>query len=101
MVEVTDEELRALATRIGNVVESVRSELSTLENKLSDVSSAWTGQAATAYQNLREQWNTEANDIFRTLGEIREAVEQTEATYVASDQDQQSSFSRIQSVMRG
>ncbi|GEL48724.1 WXG100 family type VII secretion target [Cellulomonas hominis] len=71
-------------------------ELSALEGKLSGIGSHWQGQGAVAFNTLMARWRDDANKIVSALNEFEANLLASQSTYTASDEAQQSTFSRLQ-----
>ncbi|MEZ0095400.1 WXG100 family type VII secretion target [Streptacidiphilus sp. EB129] len=95
----TADEMRAFSARISDVNGQIQQELGRLNNLVSSITSGWQGDAAQSYHRLQEQWNTDADKLNRVLNEIKEAIDQTSATYTSNEQEQHSSISKITSAL--
>ncbi|NLU69684.1 WXG100 family type VII secretion target [Streptomyces sp. HNM0574] len=94
---VTEDELRALSTKITEVNGSVQGEVKRLDGVISQIASGWQGQAATAYHRLQQQWNEDARKMNNILNDIKEAVDSTRQNYSATEEQQNQEVSKIMS----
>ncbi|WP_345697109.1 WXG100 family type VII secretion target [Kitasatospora terrestris] len=91
----TAEEMIAFANRIGQVNQDVQQEIGKLNNLVSEISSGWRGEAATAYQQMQTRFNEDANALNKVLDEIKQAIEATTKAYQQTEADQRSSVGGI------
>jgi WXG100 family type VII secretion target len=92
----TAEEMTAFSGRITTVTEQLHKEISTLNSLIDEVAGSWKGDAAIAYHNLQRQWNDDANDLFRILGEIGGAIDATTKGYSTTEEDQRTRLRGVQ-----
>lgn len=90
-----EEEMRAFATRIDTVNNSVQGEITRLQGVVDSITAGWKGDAANAYHTLQTQVNTDASKLNDILRSIREAIEITSKNYSQSDDEQRSSMASI------
>ena len=95
----TADEMRAFSARISDVNGQITQELGRLENLVSSITSGWQGQAAQSYTQLQQRWTEDANKLNQVLNEIKDAIDQTSASYTSTEQEQHSSISRITSAL--
>ncbi|WP_042409303.1 WXG100 family type VII secretion target [Streptacidiphilus carbonis] len=95
----TADEMRAFSGRISDVNAQIQAELSRLESLVSSITSGWQGSAAQSYNTLQQRWNADAGKLNKVLNEIKEAIDATTASYSGTEQDQQSSMSKIASAL--
>jgi WXG100 family type VII secretion target len=95
----TADEMRAFASRIGDVNSQIQGELSRLNSLVESITSGWQGEAASAYHRLQEQWNEDARKLNQVLDEIKNAIEQTSSQYQSTEQEQHSQVSNITAVL--
>ncbi|GAA2752484.1 MULTISPECIES: WXG100 family type VII secretion target [Kitasatospora] len=91
----TAEEMNAFANRIGEVNAQVQQEIGRLNNLVSEIAVGWKGAAATAYQQMQERFNKDAQDLNKVLDEIKQAIEATTKAYQQTEEDQRSSVGGI------
>lgn len=94
---VTEDDLRALSSKISEVNGSVQGEVKRLDGVISQIAGGWQGQAATAYNRLQQQWNEDARKMSNILNDIKEAVDSTRQNYTATEEQQNSEVSKIMS----
>jgi WXG100 family type VII secretion target len=92
----TAEEMRAFSARITQVNSQIQSEIQKLNALIGEVAGSWKGEAATAYHQLQERWNDDANSLNKVLDEIRQAIDATTKQYSATEDQQRSSLSGVQ-----
>lgn len=77
---LVDESLSGSGTQINAQAQAIVDELNTLYNQLQPLVESWTGQAASYFDPLMQEWNTAATGLFGTaseggiLGEIAAAM---------------------------
>ncbi|GLW75223.1 hypothetical protein Kpho02_75200 [Kitasatospora phosalacinea] len=91
----TAEEMTAFANRIGEVNQQVQGEIGRLNNLVSEISSGWKGAAASAYQQMQQQFNEDANALNKILDEIRQAIEATTKAYSMTEEEQRAAVGGI------
>lgn len=94
---VTEDELRALSSKISQVNSSIQGEVKRLDGVISGIASGWQGQAATSYNRLQQQWNEDARKMNNILNDIKEAVDSTRQNYSATEEQQNADVSKIMS----
>ncbi|WP_035846299.1 WXG100 family type VII secretion target [Kitasatospora azatica] len=92
----TAEEMRAFSARITEVNSQIQGEISKLNSLIGEVAGGWSGDAATAYHQLQEKWNDDANALNKVLDEIRQAIDTTTKQYSTTEDQQRSSISGVQ-----
>jgi WXG100 family type VII secretion target len=95
-VSAADGALKQGADAVAQSRGELQRELSSLEGKLSGIGSHWQGQGAVAFNQLMARWREDANKIVSALNEFESNLLTSQSTYTASDEAQQSSFSRLQ-----
>jgi WXG100 family type VII secretion target len=94
-VSAADGALKQGADVVARSRADLQRELSSLEGKLSGIGSHWQGQGAVAFTQLMARWREDANSIVSALGEFEQNLLSSQSTYTASDEAQQSVFSRL------
>ncbi|PYC81943.1 WXG100 family type VII secretion target [Streptomyces tateyamensis] len=92
----TAEEMTAFSAKIVQVNEQVQKEIQSLNGLIGEVAGGWTGDAATAYHQLQQRWNDDAQALNKVLDEIRQAIDATTKQYSATEDNQRSSISGVQ-----
>ncbi|MFD8483521.1 WXG100 family type VII secretion target [Kitasatospora sp. NPDC059673] len=92
---MTAEEMTSFANRIGEVNQQVQAEIGRLNNLVSEISSGWQGAAATAYKQMQERTNDDANALNKVLDEIRQAIEATTKAYSMTEEEQRAAVGGI------
>ncbi|UJP39873.1 WXG100 family type VII secretion target [Cellulomonas palmilytica] len=94
-VSAADGAIKQGADVVARTRSELRSELSSLEGKLSGIGSHWQGQGAVAFNQLMVRWRDDASKIVAALDEFEQNLRTSQSTYSASDETQQSTFSRL------
>lgn len=90
----------ATASRhVSDVNQQVQSELSALMSRLEPLAGTWKGSSAVSFHSLKARWNENAARLNDALADISAAIATSGTTYRAADENQQSSFSGISSVL--
>lgn len=92
---MTEEEMVAFSGRISSVNSSIQGEIRRLQTVIDTITGGWKGSAATAYNNLQQQVNQDANKINQILLDIREAIDQSTRNYSVSEEEQRSQIQNI------
>lgn len=94
-VSAADGALKAGADVVARSRGELQRELSSLEGKLAGIGSHWQGQGAVAFNQLMTRWREDASKIVSALNEFEQNLRQSQSQYTASDDAQQSVFSRL------
>jgi WXG100 family type VII secretion target len=70
-VEIDFGRMEGLASSIGSANSTITSLLSHLDNEVSSLEGAWTGDASTAYTRAHKEWSASISELNRILGEVR------------------------------
>ncbi|GAA2514206.1 hypothetical protein GCM10010406_56440 [Streptomyces thermolineatus] len=92
---MTEEEMVAFSNRIQSVNSSIQGQIKRLQTVIDTITGGWKGSAATAYNNLQNQVNQDANKINDILLDIKETIDATTKNYAASEAEQQSAINNI------
>jgi WXG100 family type VII secretion target len=90
--------MQKAAQQVQQVSEQISGELRSLESQLQPVAAQWKGQAATAFQQLFERWNTDAGKLTQALQGIAEMLDESQKNYSQVEQD---NASQIGQIMQG
>lgn len=86
-------------TRAAGMVASARQELDGqlqgLSGKLQGIGAQWQGMGAASFTQIMEKWNTDAKKIIAALDTFENNLKKSEASYTATDEAAQSSFSKL------
>ncbi|WP_327677004.1 WXG100 family type VII secretion target [Kitasatospora sp. NBC_00458] len=88
----TAQEMLAFAAHMDEVINRINTEIKGLDDLVGSITGGWQGQAAQAYANLQGQFNTDAQELNRSLVAIKEAIELTTRKYAQTDAEQQAAF---------
>jgi WXG100 family type VII secretion target len=94
---VTEDELTKLSSDINTANGQLQGEIRRLNGVIDQIAGGWQGQAAQAYHQLQERWNSDAKRMADILNDIKEAVDSTRSNYSASESQQHSEINKIMS----
>lgn len=77
----------------------IQSELSSLQSKLAGIGSAWQGEAASAFQKVMSQWDSEARKVTEALTELHAAMRSADAKSKANEDAQAAVMNKFQSML--
>jgi WXG100 family type VII secretion target len=86
--KVSASELKDLAGKIDTVTGEIHGVMSKLDGVAVEMQSHWSGQAASAYQQLQEQVNNDGKALNRILGDIRDALAASGTDFGSQEEDQ-------------
>lgn len=78
----------AFSNKISSVNSSIQGEIKRLQTVVDTVTGGWQGAAATSFNTMQNQVNTDATKLNQVLGEIKEAIDATTKNYAASEEEQ-------------
>ncbi|UGY93905.1 WXG100 family type VII secretion target [Streptomyces gobiensis] len=90
----TEEEMVQFSGKISSVSGSIQGEIRRLQQLVDTITGGWKGAAATSFNNMQTQVNTDATKLNQVLGEIKEAIDATTKNYAASEEEQQQIVTR-------
>lgn len=77
--------LHQASADISRALGSIESQLGALEQAAAPLVQTWDGEARHAYELRHRTWRTAAEELARTLREIRVAVDESAADYAATE----------------
>jgi WXG100 family type VII secretion target len=89
---MTAQEMNAFAKRIEDAIGKIEAERAKLESTVTNITSGWKGQAASAYTTLQNQVNKDIADLKESLGKIQHAIELTTKHYASTEEEQKALF---------
>src|SRR5882672_1348685 len=89
------------AVHVRTVNEEIGSLLGTLMGQLEPIASTWKGAASTAFQQLHERWNADAQKLNAALGSIAESLSGTHQVYSASEEATHAAVGRVAGLING
>lgn len=92
-------EMRVAAKHVADVSASIDARLRDLENRLSPLLSSWKGGAAAGFQNLKEQWHRDAQQLQAALTDISMGLTSTTTNYEQAEQTHETGFSKITATL--
>ncbi|MFJ9697742.1 WXG100 family type VII secretion target [Kitasatospora sp. NPDC101183] len=93
---MTAQEMTAFAKRIGEAIHKIQQEQTKLTNTVTNITSGWKGQAATAYTTLQHSFNEDVAALNKSLHAIQEAIERTTQQYARTESEQSQQFTSAQ-----
>jgi len=85
-VQVATSELIAVSTELEMLAQTLRSGLGTLDSDISDLlGGGWSGQAATAYTGVWQEWHQGAAQVVEGLGRMSGLLQEAAERYGATD----------------
>lgn len=78
----------ALQQASGNIqaaLNTMQSQLSQLESDAAPLVSTWAGEAQAAYRQRQDKWRTAAQDLAGILRDVKVAVDESAADYLATE----------------
>jgi WXG100 family type VII secretion target len=94
-VSAADGAIKQGADVVARTRGELQKELGSLEGKLAGIGSHWQGQGAVSFNQLMVRWRDDATKIVSALNEFEQNLLTSQSTYTASDDQQQSTFSRL------
>lgn len=89
------------AAHVRGVNEEIGTLLGTLMSQLEPIASTWRGAASSAFQQLHQRWNADAQKLNAALGGIAESLVATHRTYVASEDANTAAVGRVAGLING
>ena len=94
-MNVTSEELDALAKRIIETDETAQGYLRQVRSAAETVGASWTGQAATAFQNLINRFDDDSRKVQEALRAIAEQIASSADVYARQEEENKSAVSDV------
>ena len=85
--QVTTEEMAAAATNFDNVNQGLQQMLSTLMTELSQLSGAWKGMGAAAFEQVKVQYEADLKKLNAALADTAESIRASGTNYSSTDTD--------------
>lgn len=95
--KVTEDSLRTLSGDIEKVHGELQGYVGKLRGLVDSIDDGWKGQAAVAYRQLQDRWNTDQRKMSELLKDMKEAVDSTRQLYDAQEQQQNAEIAKIMS----
>ena len=90
---VTPDSLRSAASNLAKAQAEVAAQLQGVKGQVTQVSSVWTGDAASRFDALMTKWDTSARALNETLGTIHQNLTASAANYEAAEVEAAKGFS--------
>jgi len=84
-----------------NTQDQLNSALTKMASELDPLRTAWQGEASTAFQNLIERFQTDAQQMQQALEQIANNVSSNAKQYAQQEQEQQQSMNQIMNTLQG
>jgi WXG100 family type VII secretion target len=85
-VQVATSELVAVSTELEMLAQTLRSGLGTLDSDISDLlGGGWSGQAATAYTGVWQEWHQGAAQVVEGLSRMSSLLQDAADRYASTD----------------
>jgi WXG100 family type VII secretion target len=91
--------LHQAASDVRSVKSEVDGELRKLDGQVSEMGGAWKGAAATAFQQLHQQWSQDTNKLLQALQGIADLLDKSGNLHQSNDEQQQQSMNSILSTL--
>jgi len=92
---LTPSDLDALAKHISEVNDQTQGTLRGIRNAADGVRSAWSGEAAAAFQKLIERFQDDANKVQEALMEICSQISSSSDVYKRNEEEQRGALGGI------
>jgi WXG100 family type VII secretion target len=89
------------ASNMLNTQDQLNSALTKMASELEPLRTAWKGDASTAFQNLIERFQGDAQKMNQALEQIANTMSQNASKYAAQEQEQQQAMSQITNMLQG
>jgi WXG100 family type VII secretion target len=89
--------MQKAASQIRQTSDEINGELRSLLALLEPLASQWRGEAATAFQQLIERWQQDANKLTQALGGIADGMSSSSSSYSSSEEANRSQIANIMS----
>jgi WXG100 family type VII secretion target len=76
-------------------VQDINSEMRQLQSSVEPLGSSWQGQAYQAFQQLMQRFNDDGQKLTQALQAIGEAIDSNNKAYVAVEEQNHSSISKL------
>lgn len=86
--------MAATATKFENTNSSLQSMLTSLMNELAVMQGSWEGAGARSFEQVRQEWARNQQQLSRALAETAEAIRTSGTSYAASDSETASRVAR-------
>jgi WXG100 family type VII secretion target len=93
--------MQAAAQHVYEVNAQIQSQLSNLQARLDPLMSTWQGSAATSFQVLKDRWHQDATQLNAALRAIGDGLVKVHASYQATEETSQQSFTSISRKLGG
>ena len=93
-ITVTPEQLQSISSQISGGSNEIESILSQLRNVVAPLQSDWVGAAQAQFEELFNQWQTDANGLQQALAGIASLTMNASNAYAQTEQSIASSFAQ-------
>jgi WXG100 family type VII secretion target len=92
------EVMQKAAAQIRQTSDEINGELRSLLSLIEPLASQWRGDASTAFHQLIDRWNQDANKLTQALAGIADSMDTSQKNYSSSEEQNRS---QIASIMGG
>lgn len=93
--------MASVAKDVENVEQEIQATVTKLTSDLAPLEASWKGQAASAFQQLKERFLEDANKLNQALSQIAEQLKTASGTYSAQEEQANHAVSSLQSRLNG
>jgi WXG100 family type VII secretion target len=93
-ITVTPEQLQEISAQLTSGASEVEQILAQLANYVSPLHSDWVGAAQAQFEELWQQWQTDANGLHQALEGVAQLTAQASQAYSATEQNIATSFTQ-------
>lgn len=87
--------MQQASQHVYDVNQQIQSQLSSLLSRLDPLTSAWQGQAAVSFQNLKQRWHDNASKLNTALQGIGDGLKQSGQTYETQEASNVQDVNRV------
>jgi WXG100 family type VII secretion target len=89
--------MQKAASQIRQTSDEINGELRSLLSLIEPLASQWRGEASTAFHQLIDRWNQDANKLTQALVGIADAMDSSHTNYSTSEEQNRSQIANIMS----
>ena len=93
-ITVTPEQLMEISAQLASGASEIESILQQLANVVSPLHSEWVGAAQAQFEELWQQWQTDASGLHQALEGVAQLTAQAGQSYASTEQSIASSFNQ-------
>lgn len=93
--------VQAAAQDVRSARGEVDGDLKALATVVSELQSAWQGDASRAYQGVMARWNNDASKLLQALDQIADLLDKSASQHQVNEQEQQGMMARFNTGLNG